>query len=140
MERNIAKETSNKEIVKSALAEAAQDFTLFFNNLFVEDVVWTIAGHGPVAGTYHGMSHLFKDAEEALFQRLAQPLVVETVGVWSDGDEVFARIKSASVAIDGQPYRNEYMYIMTIKDGKVISGIEWLDLDAYYNIVNRITL
>jgi uncharacterized protein len=32
------------------------------------------------------------------------------------------------------------MYIMSMKDGKVVSGIEWLDLHAYYDIVGRISL
>ncbi|MBE9583322.1 nuclear transport factor 2 family protein [Mucilaginibacter sp. JRF] len=140
MERNIAQEELNKQIVKDTLARSAQDFTIFFKDLFIEDVEWTIAGHGPVAGTYYGMQQLFEKAEDALYQRLAKPLAVTTIGVWAEGNEVFARIKSTSEAIDGRPYGNEYMYIMTIKDGKVVSGIEWLDLDAYYDIVNRIQL
>ena len=138
MKKNIEQEESNKKIVENALAESAHDFTLFFKNLFIEDVEWTIAGHGPVAATYYGMKELFEKAESALFQRLAQPLAIKTRGVWADGNEVFARIDSESVAIDGNPYKNGYMYIMTLKNGKVVSGIEWLDLNAYYDIVNRI--
>jgi ketosteroid isomerase-like protein len=140
MEKNLALEESNKNIIATALAEFSHDFTLFFKNLFVEDVKWTIAGHGPVAGTYYGMKDLFEKAEEALFQRLAEPLAVKSIGVWADGNEVFARIESSSVAIDGKPYKNAYMYIMTMKDGKVVSGIEWLNFDAYYDIVGRIKL
>ncbi|WP_421943275.1 nuclear transport factor 2 family protein [Pedobacter sp.] len=140
MRRNIEQEESNKRKVEQVLADSAHDFTLFFETLFSHDVEWTIAGHGPVAGTYRGMEDLFKNAESALYQRLAQPLEVKTIGVWADGDEVFARIESKSVAIDGKDYKNAYMYIMTIKDEKVVSGIEWLDLDAYYDIVGRINL
>ena len=138
IEKNIGQEALNKQLVANALSESAHDFTLFFEKLFLEEVEWTIAGHGPVAGTYYGMKELFEKAESALFERLAQPLTIKTIGVWADGNEVFARIESASVAVDGKPYQNAYMYIMTIKDGKVISGIEWLDLNAYYDIVNRI--
>jgi len=29
---------------------------------------------------------------------------------------------------------------MTMQDGKVISGIEWLNLNAYYDIISRINL
>ena len=140
MEKNIEQEAANKQIITNALSESAHDFTLFFKNVFSEDVEWTIAGHGPVAGTYYGMKELFEKAESALFLRLAQPLTIKTLGVWSDGHQVFARIESASVAIDGRSYQNAYMYIMTIESGKVTSGIEWLDLNAYYDIVNRIAL
>ncbi len=65
---------------------------------------------------------------------------IKVIGVWADGDEVFTRIQSSSRAIDGLSYKNEYMYILTMKDGKVVSGIEWLDLDAYYGIVERVSL
>lgn len=133
-------EEANLRIVTDALQAASQDFTQFFEAIFAPDVEWTIAGHGPVARSYAGMQDLFDNAEHALFSRLAEPLRITTRGVWADGDEVFARIDSASRAIDGQPYRNGYMYIMTLKDGQVVSGIEWLDLHAYYDIVGRVAV
>lgn len=138
--RNLVLEETNKKIVEDALRDAAQDFTLFFENLFVDNVEWTIAGHGPVAGTYYSMSELFEKAESPLYQRFAKPLTVTYKGVWADGDKVFTWIESKSEAVDGEPYRNCYMYILNMKDGKVVSGIEWLDLNAYYDIVNRIAL
>lgn len=133
-------EQANLRIVRSALDDAASDFTRFFDAVFADDVEWTIAGHGPVARTYAGMKDLFDNAEKALFARFAEPLAIVTRGLWADGDEVFARIDSSSRALDGQPYRNGYMYIMTMRDGKVVSGIEWLDLNAYYDIVGRVTI
>lgn len=137
----LEQEERNKNIVENTLKESAGDFTLFFKKLFTDDVEWTISGHGPVAGTYNGMTELFEKAEKALFDRFAEPLKVKTLGVWADGDQVFARIKSETVAADGKPYHNGYIYIMTMKDGKVVSGIEWLDdLPAYYDIINRIEL
>ncbi|MDM8173140.1 nuclear transport factor 2 family protein [Olivibacter sp. 47] len=140
MEKNSTQEQLNREIIQKALANSAHDFTLFFEQAFRQDVAWTIAGHGPVARTYHGLKDLFDNAEAELFRRFAQPLAVKTLGVWADGNEVFARIQSSTLAIDDKPYRNEYMYIMTMQDGKVISGIEWLNLNAYYDIISRINL
>jgi ketosteroid isomerase-like protein len=133
-------EAENLRIVTNALTQAAGDFTKFFDAIFAPDVEWTIAGQGPVARTYHGMKDLFDNAEAALFARFSEPLAITTRGVWADGDEVFARIDSRSRALDGEPYRNGYMYIMTLQDGKVVSGIEWLDLNAYYEIVGRVAV
>ncbi|KFC62008.1 Ketosteroid isomerase-related protein [Devosia sp. LC5] len=133
-------EEANLRVVTEALTDASHDFPKFFEAIFASDAEWTIAGHGPVARTYHGMKDLFDNAEEALFARFAEPLRITTRGVWADGDEVFARIESASRALDGQPYKNEYMYIMTLRDGKVVSGIEWLDLNAYYEILERVAV
>jgi uncharacterized protein len=132
-------EEQNMQVVKDALAQSSGDFVKFFD-IFADDVEWTLAGHGPIAGTYQGKQELFEKAEDQLFKRFAAPLTIKSRGVWADGDEVFARIDSATTAIDGKPYRNGYMYIMTMKDGKVVSGIEWLDFHAYYEIIDRIKL
>lgn len=131
-------EQANLDLVNRALTDAADDFTKFFEAIFAEDAEWTIAGHGPVARTYNGMEDLFTNAEAALFARFAKPLAITPRGVWADGDKVFARIDSATTAKDGKPYANGYMYIMSIQDGKVVSGIEWLDLNAYYEILDRV--
>lgn len=131
-------EKTNLTTVKDALAASADDFTKFFEAIFAPNAEWTIAGHGPVARTYHGMEDLFTDAEEALFSRFAEPLRITTRGVWADGERVFAQIDSATTAKDGKPYANGYMYIMSMEGGKVVSGIEWLDLNAYYEILDRV--
>ncbi|CAO3429941.1 hypothetical protein [Azospirillum endophyticum] len=131
-------EKANLTTVEDALSAAAGDFTKFFEAIFATDVEWTIAGHGPVARTYNGLEDLFTNAEKALFERFAEPLRITPRGVWADGDKVFAQIDSATTAKDGKPYANGYMYIMSMEGGKVISGIEWLDLNAYYEILARV--
>ncbi|WP_210583164.1 nuclear transport factor 2 family protein [Streptomyces sp. GESEQ-35] len=133
-------EESNLRIVRDALAEGKDDFTKFFTKIFTNDTEWEIAGHGPVAGIYHGLKDLHENAEAALFDRLDGPLSITPRGLWADGDDVIVRIESTGVAIDGEPYHNGYLYILTMKNGKVVSGIEWLDLHAYYEIIDRVRL
>jgi len=133
-------EEANVATVKAALTTGSEDFTKFFSEIFTQETEWTIAGHGPVAGVYHGLEELHNNAEAALFDRLAGPLAITTRGLWADGSDVIIRIDSSGTAIDGEPYRNGYLYILTMAHGKVVSGIEWLDLNAYYEIVERITI
>jgi uncharacterized protein len=135
-----ALEQRNRAAVEEALEKAAHDFTIFFTELFTDDTEWTIAGHGPVAGVYHGLPELHDKAEAALFDRLAGPLAVTSRGIWADGNDVIARIDSTGTAKDGKPYANSYLYILTMENQKVIAGIEWLDLYAYYDIVDRVTV
>lgn len=133
-------EQENLDIIAHALEAAANDFAEFFKLVFASGVEWTIAGHGPVARIYSGLEDVYVNAEEALFRRLAEPLKIKVIGIWADGDEVLVRIESSSRAIDDEPYQNTYMYILTLAGGKVVSGIEWLDLNAYYSIIERIHL
>ncbi|WP_461003741.1 nuclear transport factor 2 family protein [Streptomonospora sediminis] len=135
-----SQEEKNLQIVRDALLEGERDFTKFFAKIFTAETEWEVAGHGPVAGFYHGLKDLHENAEAALFDRLQGPLAIETRGLWADGDEIIARIDSTGTAADGEPYSNGYLYILTMKDGKVVSGVEWLDLHAYYEIVDRVRL
>lgn len=75
-----------------------------------------------------------------MFDRWDGTAAVATKGVWADGDKVFVHITSSARAIDGLPYANEYMYILTMRDGKVVAGTAWLDLHAYYEIIDRVKL
>lgn len=69
-------EEANLATVKAALETGRDDFTKFFTEIFTHDTEWTIAGHGPVAGVYHGLEELHQKAEAALFDRLAGPLAI----------------------------------------------------------------
>jgi uncharacterized protein len=133
-------EQTNVELVRNALAAALTDFGKFGEAIFSDEVEWTITGYGLVARTFHGIKDLIDNAEQALFDRWEGTAAVTTKGVWADGNKVFAHLTSAARAIDGMPYANEYLYILTMKDGKVVAGTAWLDLHAYYDIINRVKL
>ena len=133
-------EKSNVQIVEEALAASTNDFRKFGDAIFTNDVAWTITGYGLVARTFHGIKDLVDNAEQALFDRWEGTAAVETCGVWADGDRVFVHIKSSAKAIDGLPYANEYLYILTMRNSKAVAGIAWLDLHSYYDIINRVKL
>ena len=130
-------EQLNLNAVTHALKDAAEDFANLAG-VFADDIKWTIVGHGYVARTFNGMKDLLDNGETALFQRISGHLKVTSKGVWADGDKVFVHMSSAGQAIDGKPYKNEYMYILTMKDGKAVSCTAWLDLYAYYHIIERV--
>lgn len=132
-------EQRNLDAVQQALSEAANDFAKLAE-VFADNIRWTIVGHGPVARTFHGMSDLLENGENALFQRISGHLKVTSKGVWADGDKVFVHMASAGQAVDGKPYHNEYMYILTMQDGKAVASTAWLDLYAYYDLIERIRL
>ena len=76
--------------------------------------------------------------EQALSDRWDGTAAVETKGVWADGDKVFTHLTSSARAKGGLPYAIEDMYILIMRDGKVVAGTAWLDLHAYYDILNRV--
>ena len=96
--------------------------------------------YGLIARTFHGIKDLIDNAEQALFDRWEKTAAVTTKGICADGDKVFVHITSAATAVDGMPYVNEYLYILIMKNEKFVAGTVWLDLHAYYEIINRVQL
>ncbi|WP_237478181.1 hypothetical protein [Lichenibacterium dinghuense] len=130
----------NLRAVGNALAAAATDFSRFGAAIFANDIACTITGYGLVARASHGVDDLIEYAARALFDRWDGTTAVETKGVWADGDKVFVHMTSSARAVDGLPYANEYMYILMMLYGNVVVGTAWLDLYAYYDIIDRVNL
>lgn len=106
-----------------------------FEGLLAEDVVWTIHGSGPVAGTYKGLRDFTENAARPLVSRLATPLVPSVHFIVSDCDRVIVRFGAAARTTLGQPYRNEFVWIFRMAAGQVVEAEAFLDLVAYQRVI-----
>lgn len=102
---------------------------------------WTLIGSTPISGTYNGLEEY-----QRLFQHKAwhgdgregsapqgldpaygiRPLTVREVVALEDG-RVVVHCHSDALGKNGVPYRNEYCWIVTVKDGKITSLYEFAD-------------
>ena len=80
----------NEAIVREAF-ESWAGGRYVFGELLAPDVVWTIHGSGPVAGTYTNMETFVERAARPLTSRLASPLVPEVHNIWAVDDRVIVR-------------------------------------------------
>ncbi len=124
----------NREIVRQAFAAWANGRNVFAK-LLADDVVWTIHGSDPVAGTYTGRDDFVARASVPLVSRLAEPLVPEVHRIWAEGDTVVVRFDGSATTTSGTPYRNRFVWIFTLEDGKVVRAEAFLDLEAYRSVV-----
>ena len=70
---------------------------------------------------------------------------VMTVGVAlgdtvAEGDTVVVRWDGTGTAVDGAPYRNDYVWIFELRDGRATRVEAFLDLAAYQAVIDRISL
>lgn len=128
----------NRQIVDDAFRRWAAGGNGFFDAVLSSDVVWTIEGSGPHAGTIHGRDALIQRAVRPLAARMASPLRPLRWQVWADGDRVIVRWEGAGVARDGLPYRNRYAWILRMRDGRATEVSAFLDLPAYADLLQRI--
>lgn len=128
--------TQNKAIVREAF-DGWRDGGNIFTELLAPDVVWTIHGSGPTAGTYHGLEDLVDRALAPLVTRLTGPVVPEVHDIFADGDTVIVRFDGSATTTSGAPYRNQFVWIFRMSEGSVVEAEGFLDLVAYQEVVEN---
>lgn len=129
-------EQRNKAIVEAAF-EKWRGGTYVFAELLAPDVVWTIHGSGPVAGTYRNQQDFVEQASRPLTCRLATPIVPEVHDIFADGDTIIIRFDGTATTTSGASYSNQFVWILKMKDGLVVNAEAFLDLVAYQQVVDN---
>ncbi|WP_458095561.1 nuclear transport factor 2 family protein [Roseomonas sp. WA12] len=124
----------NEEIVRRAFDGWAAGRSAF-TELLSPDVVWTIHGSGPVAGTYRSRADFIERASRPLINRLATPLVPKVHHIWATGDTVIIRFEASATTNSGAAYTNQFVWIFRMRDGSVVEAEAFLDLVAYQRAV-----
>ena len=127
----------NKQVVEQAFAKWAQGQGTLYD-LLAPDAQWTLTGSSPLSKTYTSKQEFIDATVTPLFKRLATPFVPRLRQLYAEGDVVVATFDGASTANDGQPYRNSYCLLMTLKDGRISKTVAFLDLLAYMDLLRRV--
>jgi len=128
----------NKAIVAAAFDRWAAGGSDFFKEMLTTDIVWTIEGSGPSAGTYRGYDEFMARAVRPFVSRLREPVRPVSKKIWADGDHVIINWEGQAVARDGRPYRNRYVWIFRMHGGKAAEVNAFLDLTPYDDVIRRI--
>ncbi|WP_339530378.1 nuclear transport factor 2 family protein [Pseudomonas mucidolens] len=131
-------EARNKHLVTEAFDRWAAGGSTFFSDMLAPDVIWTIKGSSPSAGTYRGVDRFIEHAVRPFVSRLSSPVKPLNKQVWADGDHVIIQWDGLGVAQDGQPYHNSYAWIFHMRDGKAFEVTAFLDLAPYDDVLRRI--
>ena len=118
----------NKQVVHEFFSAMSNDNPEGALALLANDIVWTIIGDTPVSKTFRGL----KDVEENLLNeafrniKLEVGITLEVVETIAENDMVVARVQGT---IEGKygPYNNTYCHVFTVRDGKIVEDIEYLD-------------
>jgi len=129
---------TNRRAVSDAFARWAAGGNTFFSDVLTDDMVWTIEGSGPSAGTFRGRADFVARAVQPFVSRLSSPVRPTAYRVWADGEHVIINWEGSATARDGQPYANRYAWIFRMRDGKAVEVNAFLDLAPYDDVLRRI--
>ncbi|EIH1038096.1 nuclear transport factor 2 family protein [Escherichia coli] len=130
----------NRNIVETAFNKWKETGTGFFGEVLSPNVIWTIKGSGPSAGTFNGRDIFVERALRPFASRMSTEVRPNSVRVWADGDYVIVNFDGEGVAGDGIPYRNSYVWIIRMRDGKAVEVDAFLDLTLYDEVLRRVPL
>lgn len=128
----------NKHIVSEAFDRWAKGGGGFFDELLAEDVIWTIKGSSPSAGTFRGRAVFIDKAVRPFQSRLSTPVRPVRKQVWAEGEHVIVHWDGEGMARDGVPYRNSYAWILRMQSGKAAEVTAFLDLAPYDEVLRRV--
>ena len=98
--------------------------------LVTEDIEWIIPGKGwPLAGTYHGHKELAAVLKKASNEvEMKYPKPPEFV---AQGDRVIViGVADGKIYATNKPYHDEFVFDITLRDGKVAHIKEYIDTQA----------
>lgn len=130
----------NKQFIAQAFQQWAAGGGTFFQDVLSPDVVWTIKGTSPAAGTYRGRDVFIEQAVAPFAARLSSFVKPTVNDIWADGNDVVVYWDGAGVALDGVPYNNSFVWIFRMQELRATEVIAFLDLTQYDAVINRIVL
>lgn len=129
---------NNRAVITAAFAKWAAGGKTFFDDVLAPNVVWTIKGTSPVAGTYRSRRDFLERAVAPFAARLATPLQPTIKHVWAEGDNVAVHWDGQATAADGKPYANSYVWIFRMDKGRAAEVTAYLDLVPYDAVLARV--
>lgn len=118
-------EEKNKQLVKKGFDSWASGGSFF--DLLSDEVEWTIAGTSSLSKTYHGKKEFIDQAMNKVNEKLKGKIVPTLESLYADGDMVVAVWYGKATTTLNQPYNNRYVWLLTVKDYKIVKALVFLD-------------
>jgi uncharacterized protein len=119
---------ANKQVIRAFFAALCAGDMETACALLHQDVIWTIIGATPVSRTFRGVRGFAEELMGSVFRQIAPatPIRVDIIELIAEGDKVVARAQGTIRGRYG-PYNNTYCHVFTVRDGRIIEDIEYLD-------------
>jgi ketosteroid isomerase-like protein len=104
-------------------------------DLMTDDVTWRIPGKpelNPAAGDYDKarLRRLF----DRMVSQLDDGLKMTILGSVTEGDRIAVEVESSGDLRNGRRYRQQYHFLITVRDGRIASVREYLDTQHAFDV------
>jgi uncharacterized protein len=123
---------------KLIIAKAIEDYNAGRDGVFSlmePDLAWTIEGTGIPARRYNSKQAFLEGASVPITSRMRDRMKLTVHGIYADGDHVILNFDGDGVALDGKSFHSAYVWILTMREGRIVKGKAFLDLRAYDRVI-----
>ena len=114
----------NKEIAIKffeALSSGSETYLDFYND---DSVIWT-AGDNDIGGTRTKKEII--DFAQGILAAFPSGITFNITGITAENERVAVEVSGDAIHASGQPYNNQYHFLLTIKNGKILELKEYMD-------------
>lgn len=104
-------------------------------DLLDPQVIWTVAGHSPVSGTYRSKQVFMDRAVAPITARLATRITPDVKQVMAQDDTVVVLWDGTATTVEGGTYRNSYAWHMVFDEGRIVRVTAFLDTWALQQLM-----
>lgn len=119
---------TNKQVILDFFAALSSGQLERVRELLDPEVTWTIIGDTPVSQVFHGHEGFENGLIGSVFKQIKPEagVHVEILELIAEGEKVVARAKGTIEGLYG-PYNNTYCHVFTVRNGRIVADIEYLD-------------
>jgi uncharacterized protein len=122
-----SKMTIQADYVRSLFANLENGRPEAFFDHVAQDVIWTVTGTHPLAGTYHTKDDFLAHTFARLDKLLKEGVVLRVTNLLVDGDTAAVELESLSTALNGKPFDNRYCWVARFSNGTIVEVRAYLD-------------
>jgi ketosteroid isomerase-like protein len=123
----ITETASNKLFIQHLFGELAKGNRKPFADAMAEDFCWIVTGSTAWSRAYRGRTNVRAELIEPLFAQFAGPYSNSAQRFIADEDYVVVQCRGRVTTKNGQPYNNEYCYVIRLAGGQMRELTEYLD-------------
>jgi len=114
----------NKEIAIKffeALSSGSEAYLDFYND---DSIIWT-AGDNDIGGTRTKKEII--DFAQGILAAFPSGITFNITGITAENERVAVEVIGDAIHVSGQPYKNQYHFLLTINNGKILELREYMD-------------
>jgi ketosteroid isomerase-like protein len=101
------------------------------------DVLWTVMGTHPLAGTYHSKEDFISHTFGRLNKILKEGVILKVNHIFLQEDTAVVEMESLSTALNGKPFDNTYCWVVRFENKVIVEVRAYVDSALVQKVIDE---